>query len=213
MDNYIEIIQNYYQSGEPFPVEFDLVWQWCGYSTKGNAKRILEDNFTQSTDYQVFIQNDKNPKGGRPTEQIKLTTDCAKSFAMLAQTENGKIVRNYFLQCEKALEAINKPKSLAQMFAVQAQINLQHEQRLLSLENKTSEIEAKISTRNENYYSIYGYGKLHKQTISPENQVLLSVKARKLSAELGIEVMTAHDSKLGEIAIFDKSILRMLFGF
>jgi hypothetical protein len=28
------------QSSEAFPVDFDLAWQWIGYSTKGNALRF-----------------------------------------------------------------------------------------------------------------------------------------------------------------------------
>ncbi|EAY26076.1 hypothetical protein M23134_06425 [Microscilla marina ATCC 23134] len=54
----------YLQSGQGFPVNFQVFWQWCGSARKDNAKRVLEKNFTQGVDYQVFRKNARNPKGG-----------------------------------------------------------------------------------------------------------------------------------------------------
>ena len=102
------------QSTNEFPVDFEDAWQWIEYSTKGNARRLLEEDFEKGMDYvilseqedQVFIRNDKNPKGGRPVVEIRMTVACFKEFCMAARTPKGKEVRRYFRRCEEQLKAI-----------------------------------------------------------------------------------------------------------
>lgn len=91
-----------------FPVDFDLLWQGLGYSTKANALRKFESaGFLSQSD---FIKNDevRNRQQGGSTEAHKyfLTVDAAKSFCMMANTDAGKIVRGYFLQCERELKVV-----------------------------------------------------------------------------------------------------------
>lgn len=104
------------RSSDAFPVDFDQLWQWVGFSTKGNAKRVLEANFSEA-DFEVLIISDKNPAGGRPSEAIRLTLDAAKSFAMLAQTEVGKQVRTVFIEIEKQYRASLQAPALPANFA------------------------------------------------------------------------------------------------
>jgi len=40
-------------------------------------------------------------KGGRPEEIIMLNTETFKSLFMLAKTENGKEMRQYYIKLEK----------------------------------------------------------------------------------------------------------------
>lgn len=42
------------ESDEDYPVDFDELWRWCGYSRKNNAKRVLLDNFEKGLDYEVI---------------------------------------------------------------------------------------------------------------------------------------------------------------
>jgi phage anti-repressor protein len=96
-----DVILGQLESTEEFPVDFDQAWKWLGYSEKSKAKRTLIAEFLAEVDFQVFAIKGENLKGGRPTEQIALTVDCFKSWAMMAQTAQGKAVRQYYLQVEK----------------------------------------------------------------------------------------------------------------
>jgi hypothetical protein len=40
------------------------------------------------------------------TEQIFLTIDCFKSLGMMAGTEQGKVIRKYFLECERIVKEV-----------------------------------------------------------------------------------------------------------
>ena len=96
----IKLAAQLLNSSEEFPVSFDELWQWAGYSTKGNAKRVLTSNFELGLD---FIISDKlgSIEVPRPQEEIYLTVDASKEFALLAQTPNGKAYRKCLIQAEK----------------------------------------------------------------------------------------------------------------
>lgn len=68
----------------------------------------LVRNFERGLDFDIFTQMSVNStqqqyraSGGRPKEVIKITVECMKSFGMMAGTEQGKVIRRYFLECEK----------------------------------------------------------------------------------------------------------------
>ncbi|MCT7975216.1 hypothetical protein [Laspinema olomoucense] len=105
------------ESADEFPVDFDLAYQWIGYTRKSSAKKKLVNNFEENFDYSVATsvelrrtalksrQQGLQPKnGGKPLEKIFLTIDCFKELAMLAGTDQGRNVRKYFIQCERQLK-------------------------------------------------------------------------------------------------------------
>lgn len=94
-------------SGKEFPVDFDDAWEWIGYSRKDNAKAAFENaGFLADIDFQISLHNQGNSRKsrGRRPEKIGLTVDCFKSWAMMAGTNKGKEVRQYFLKCEQQLK-------------------------------------------------------------------------------------------------------------
>lgn len=65
-------------------------------------KNIEENIFAEpNLDYGVFIINDENPSGGRPTRDYKLTATFAKKLAMASQTPKGEEAREYFIRVEQ----------------------------------------------------------------------------------------------------------------
>jgi phage anti-repressor protein len=111
----LELAQELYQSEEQFPVDFDDAWKWLDYSSKQKAKRLLVEYFSEGLDFLTIWV--KNPQRGRPSELIKLSTECFREFSMLAKTEKGKQVRKHFIECEKQLKLLRiqqkeQPKQL-----------------------------------------------------------------------------------------------------
>ncbi|MBN3927124.1 phage antirepressor KilAC domain-containing protein [Nostoc sp. NMS4] len=95
------------ESEVEFSVNFDDGWQWLDYSKKANAKAsFLNCGFVEEVDYIVLLDNQQNLSGGRPCENIYLTKDCLKGWAMMSNTSRGKEVRAYFIKCEKELKEL-----------------------------------------------------------------------------------------------------------
>lgn len=133
-----ELVKTFIESSNPFPVDFEDAWQWAGYSRKDPAIRVLKTSFTESEDYVISHIKVENSKG-RPIHEYKLTADCFKEFSMLAQTEQGKKVRLYFLNCEKELKLIRQnqikaPTTLYEALMLAAETEKQKQ--LLLIENK-----------------------------------------------------------------------------
>ncbi|MCC5631710.1 phage antirepressor KilAC domain-containing protein [Nostoc sphaeroides CHAB 2801] len=145
-------IKNAVESEVEFSVNFDDAWQWLEYSTKGNAKRVLTDNFEKTIDYLVVINSDKNLSGGRPTEEMHLTADCFKQLAMLSGTPKGKEVRLYFIACERELKELKslpaKPADIVFMLEEAAAAIKKERALTAAAESKIVEMKPKVEMYN-----------------------------------------------------------------
>jgi phage anti-repressor protein len=127
------IYMNYHSTND-YPINLEDVYKMIGFANKGNAKRTLENNFTEDEDYKILshTQENKTPEkttvktcekevilpmdknlftkdlGGRPTGTIMLNIDTFKSLCMLARTEKGAEIRKYYVKLENIYNKIVK---------------------------------------------------------------------------------------------------------
>lgn len=75
-------------------------------------RRIDDYGFIENQDFEGFYSNlskthdvslkfEQNSHGGRPSKEYRLSLDMAKELAMLERTEKGRMVRRYFIDCER----------------------------------------------------------------------------------------------------------------
>ena len=96
-----ETIANFYNSDNEFPISFDDTFEWLGYTRKDSALRAFDKcQFIENIDYLVLLNFNQKSKG-RPSKDYFLSSDCFKHFSMMFKRENGRLIRNYFIQCEK----------------------------------------------------------------------------------------------------------------
>lgn len=70
-------------------------------------KNILENDFAEeNTDYWVFVPQNENPLGGRPTQDAKLTASFAKKLSMMQKNQKGEAARNYFVGVENGTKKL-----------------------------------------------------------------------------------------------------------
>lgn len=101
-------LQYYAESDSDFPFDFNRVWQWIGYARKDVAKKALFANFKVGYHFRLDVEMVLRPQGGgRRAEQISLSKDCFKEFCMMAGTEKGREVRQYYIQCEERLKSLS----------------------------------------------------------------------------------------------------------
>ena len=98
-----------FDSKEQFPINIEVLIEMKVYDRKDNCKTKLNKNFILDTDFKVQnlapessgARNSKAMQAGKNKENIMLTVDCFKSMCMLANSETGKQVKNYYLDLEK----------------------------------------------------------------------------------------------------------------
>jgi phage anti-repressor protein len=138
----LDLAKNLYFSDNDFPVDFDVAWEWLGYSRKDNAKRSLENcGFVESVDYQALrIVEELSTGGSTRKDVLKLTVDCLKHWAMMSGTEMGKQVRLYFLECEKIAKRKHSQRELSRLDILEM---------ALDSEKKRIEAEAQLLAQQE----------------------------------------------------------------
>lgn len=178
IDRWIEAEQN----GEQFPVPFDLAWQIAGYSTKANAKRKLsskKSHLKKGEDYSSDLM--KNKKEGRSSELIHLTCDAFKHFCLIAETDRGRDIRQYFIEAEKKWRVVERiaPEvaSEVEILKLKAEI-AKHENQKAKSEQKILEIrQTVVKTCPEHVQQkILGYNTIEKTVnntiVVKDNQIL-----------------------------------------
>lgn len=80
------------------------------------GERINRFGFQRFSDYEVFSEIGNNPEGGRPSKEYTLTLDMAKELAMVENNTTGRLIRKYFIECERRanapMAALNDPGTL-----------------------------------------------------------------------------------------------------
>jgi phage anti-repressor protein len=64
-------------------------------------RRIEKYGFSEGEDFFRFCGKST---GGRPTAEYFLTIDTAKELAMVENTKQGRMIRKYFIECERRLK-------------------------------------------------------------------------------------------------------------
>jgi hypothetical protein len=110
-----QLIEQWYQQeqdGVQFPVPFDIAWQIAGYSRKDSAKRALSNYLVEGEDYRNPSQDELhkmwNSSQSKRSEVFLLSCDAMKELCMLSRSEQGKLTRRYFIECEKKWKLVEQ---------------------------------------------------------------------------------------------------------
>lgn len=141
------------------------------------------------------------------TQDFALSIDFAKRLSMMARTETGEKIRNYFIEIEKRA---TKPLTPAELLLQQCQMLVMQEKRLSEVEDKVALIEAKAKTRPD-YFTIVGYASLHKIQCGLKLASSLGRKAANLCKSRGIEMEEIPDPRFGTVKTYPVNILEEVF--
>lgn len=99
--------------------------------------RMCEYGFSVGNDYsEVIVKNDENSKGGRPATDYNISVDMAKQICMIQRTPEGKAVRQYLINLEKAWNTPEQVMARALKIANNTIDSLKSENNMLAIKNK-----------------------------------------------------------------------------
>ena len=136
--------------------------------------------------------------------------------------QRGKEARQYFILVEdKAKEvAINRQQLSPQMQMLMAMVESQARQELEQkrqaeqinrLTDGMKQLEAKMATHNEDYYTIAGYASLRGLNVDINKANMLGRKASNVSRKYGYEIGKVQDPRFGTVNAYHVDILKSVF--
>ena len=172
-------------------------------------ERIEKYDFVEGQDFVVRFPNlESEIRGGQNRKEYFLSIDMAKELSMVENNEKGKKARQYFISIEKkSKELMTKPLSPLEVLKQQIMLMEAMEQRQTITESKVNKIEAKLTSRNENMFSIAGYAALQGIKVTTTQAPALGRKATKLSKEKSYPVDKTYDPRFGNVGIYHTDIL------
>jgi len=98
-------------------------------------------------DYEVFAKNGEQDWGGSNRKEYALSPDAAKEIAMMSSSDKGKLIRNYFLDCEKSAKAaapttyLQALEKLVEEVRAREQLQLENQQAQLVIQERTEDVQ------------------------------------------------------------------------
>lgn len=89
----------------------------------------------------------------------------------------------------------------------------QQEKEMLSMKADMKRLEAKVTTHNDDYYTIAGYASLRGLNVDISRANMLGRKASKLSKEYGYETAKTKDSRFGTVNTYHSDVLKEVFRY
>ena len=184
---------------------------------KSERKKIQEDIVLSKGGRNLIL-----PTNGGEQEILCLNIDfiplwLAKISITPSMKENNpelvdKLVK-YQLKAKDVLaEAfIKKPKSSAESLLMYAQQFYEQEQRMSAIEDDMRKLEAKVTTHDDNYFTVAGYASLRGLNINVNRANMLGRKASKLSREYGYDISKTKDPRFGSVNMYHIDILGEVF--
>lgn len=176
---------------------------------------IIRDEFEEEIGLQKILETQyTHPQNKQKYPMFELTIAQGKQVLL----RESKFVRRHVVAWLEHFEEVNKPMTAGEILMAQAQgmIALEKAQQLqaqqIALQNeRLTKIEAKITTKNEDYFTISGYSNIIGKKVPLQTAIALGRKAAKICVQRDIPMGNEYDAKYGFVKSYPTEVLREVF--
>lgn len=175
---------------------------------------IIRDEFEEEIGQQKILPTSYKDQWNREQPMFELSIAQGKQVLL----RESKFVRRHVVAWLERFEESNKPMTAGEILMAQAQgmIALEKAQQLqaqqIALQNKRlTKIEAKITTKNEDYFTISGYSNIIGKKVPLQTAIALGRKAAKICVQRDIPMGNEYDAKYGFVKSYPTEVLREVF--
>lgn len=175
---------------------------------------IIRDEFEEEIGQQKILPTSYKDQWNREQPMFELTIAQGKQVLL----RESKFVRRHVVAWLERFEEANKPMTAGEILMAQAQgmIALEKAQQLqaqqIALQNeRLIKIEAKITTKNEDYFTISGYSNIIGKKVPLQTAIALGRKAAKICVQRDIPMGNEYDAKYGFVKSYPTEILKEVF--
>ena len=175
---------------------------------------IIRDEFEEEIGQQKILPTSYKDQWNREQPMFELTIAQGKQVLL----RESKFVRRHVVAWLERFEESNKPMTAGEILMAQAQgmIALEKAQQLqaqqIALQNeRLIKIEAKITTKNEDYFTISGYSNIIGKKVPLQTAIALGRKAAKICVQRDIPMGNEYDAKYGFVKSYPTEVLKEVF--
>lgn len=175
---------------------------------------IIRDEFEEEIGQQKILPTSYKDQWNREQPMFELTIAQGKQVLL----RESKFVRRHVVAWLERFEEANKPMTAGEILMAQAQgmIALEKAQQLqaqqIALQNeRLTKIEAKITTKNEDYFTISGYSNIIGKKVPLQTAIALGRKAAKICVQRDIPMGNEYDAKYGFVKSYPTEVLKEVF--
>lgn len=175
---------------------------------------IIRDEFEEEIGQQKILPTSYKDQWNREQPMFELTIAQGKQVLL----RESKFVRRHVVAWLERFEEANKPMTAGEILMAQAQgmIALEKAQQLqaqqIALQNeRLIKIEAKITTKNEDYFTISGYSNIIGKKVPLQTAIALGRKAAKICVQRDIPMGNEYDAKYGFVKSYPTEVLKEVF--
>lgn len=171
--------------------------KWC----KAN---IIDNEFaTENEDYWVFVPQEENPLGGRPTTDYRLTAHFAKKLSVKGNGEKAEQAREYFTVVEERVKqtAIDRAQLSPQLQLMNMLVENMSRQELETKRQaeQITKVESTVNNIKEIFTQPIGDWKAE-----------INARIREISIKSGVEYQTLYNEMYGRLETIAHCSLKRL---
>lgn len=170
---------------------------------------VLTDGKIPVSDY--FLLSSYKDASGKENRCYNVTKLGCDFLANKFTGEKGILFTARYVKRFDEMENKLKPKTSAEMLLIYAQQFYEQEQRLNTMENDIKRLEAKVTTHNDEYFTVAGYASLRGLNVDINKANMLGRKASRLSREYEYPIGKAKDPRFGTVNTYHVDILKEIF--
>lgn len=171
--------------------------KWCKANIIGN------EFATENEDYWVFVPQEENPLGGRPTTDYRLTAHFAKKLSVKGNGEKAEQAREYFTVVEERVKqtAIDRTQLSPQLQLMNMLVENMSRQELETKRQaeQITKVESTVNNIKEIFTQPIGDWKAE-----------INARIREISIKSGVEYQTLYNEMYGRLETIAHCSLKRL---
>lgn len=183
-----------------------------GQFSRWSKTNITENPFAEeSVDYWGFDINVE----GNIVQDFKLSAKFAKKLSMQGKSEKAEQARDYFSSLDDGIKSMAEDfNSFSPELRLLIKMELrqkEQDKQMLAMQDDIKRLEAKVTTHNDDYFTVAGYVSLRGLNVDINKANMLGRKASKLSREYGYDIGKTKDTRYGTVNTYHVDILKEVF--
>ncbi|MCI8378622.1 MAG: hypothetical protein HFH72_08910 [Lachnospiraceae bacterium] len=183
-----------------------------GQFSRWSKTNITENPFAEeNVDYWGFDINVE----GNIVQDFKLSAKFAKKLSMQGKNEKAEQARDYFSSLDDGIKSMAEDfNSFSPELRLLIKMELrqkEQDKKMLAMQDNIKRLEAKVTTHNDDYFTVAGYASLRGLNVDINKANMLGRKASKLSREYGYDIGKVKDTRYGSVNTYHVDILKEVF--